>query len=120
MVKSQQKPLISEIDGHHPTRRWIAAMRADGWPEERIENVVETASEPEVLLTLGEASSEFDISLGTLQTWVHRGLLVPRGRQKFHAPGGRRHLVDRDDVVYLIEHPPPNGRPRKFPDKVKQ
>ena len=115
MVKSQEKPANTErTDGHYPTRRWIAAMRTQGWPEERIENVVETAAEPETLMTLAEAAEEFGIALATLQTWVHRGRLVPRAEERFHAPGGRRYRVDRDDVAYLKANPPQTGRPRNF------
>ena len=123
MVKSNQKNSPethpkNDRDGGYPTRRWIAAMRFQGWPEEYIDNVVDTVAEPRTLLTLAEAAKEFKISVASLKTWIHRGRLVPRGADKFHAPGGRRHLVDREDVAYLKANPPPTGRPRKIAQQV--
>ncbi len=68
---------------------------------------------PARLMTLREASSDFGIPYTTLKGWTARGLLAERASQK--SPGGRRILVDRDEVVFLIENPPRNGRPPKFP-----
>lgn len=107
MVKSPQ----NGSEDRYPADRWVAAMREHGWPEERIRTVVETAAKPQLLLTLDEAAREFKVPVSTIRNWVQRGHLKTQG-QRFHAPGGRRHLVDWDAVLYLILHPPKRtGRP---------
>ena len=65
------------------------------------------ATEPE-LITLAEAADRFNRNEATMRHWVHRGILLERGR--LPTPGARpRILVDANDVQLLIEHPPRPG-----------
>ena len=65
------------------------------------------------LITLAQASSDYGVSYSTLLGWVHRGLLKKVDRQTFPAPGGGKVLVNRPDVITLIDSPPKSGRPKK-------
>ena len=95
--------------------RWTRAMRSAGVSEETITTVIE-AIQPKVddLVTLEEAQGQFPVSYGMLNSWVSRGHLTVRGRVRFPAPGGGKVLVDPNDVEYLIENPPKQGRPPRI------
>lgn len=55
-------------------------------------------------MTLPEASRRHAIPLGTLRSWVHRGVLPARKL-------GRDWHVDKGDVVRLARDRPKRGRP---------
>ncbi len=70
------------------------------------------------LISLRDAAEKYGLVLGTLQTWVKRGHLLIKGRERFHAPGGGKILVDEQNVAQLSEKPPKTWRPRKL-EKVE-
>ena len=93
--------------------RWTDAMRRVGLPEAVVDKVI-LATLPESnsngdLVTLNEASAEYQIPLGTLKRWVHVGHLVVQDRIKW--PGGGKILVDKADVERLKDNRPKIGRP---------
>ena len=89
-------------------------MRSIGVSEETISEVVQaTLPKKEDLLTLQEAAETYRVPYGTLVGWINAGHLPVGGRMPFPAPGGGKVLVDKNDVAYLAENRPKNGRPRK-------
>ncbi len=86
-------------------------LRDRGLPEEVIQDLV-TATEPN-LITLEEASEKYTLRPDRIRMWIRRGHLEEGGRQRFHAPGGGKILVNEDDIAHLCANPPKDGRPPK-------
>ena len=76
--------------------------------------VVDIREKPRRAMPVSQAAQRAGVPHPTVKGWLQRGLLRECGSEKYHAPGGRRILVDLDDVEYLRDHPPLNGRPPKF------
>ena len=98
-------------DGLVPLDVLVKAMEEAGTPQEVIETVV-LAIEPK-LITIEAAAEKFQMGVHTIHTYLKRGHLEEKGRQKFAAPGGGKILIDENELVALLEHPPKPGRPRK-------
>ena len=105
----------------------VEVLRNQGIPEEHIRAVVnKVLNDPdetidhdlmmkkEDLGTLAEISESQDVPYGRLLSWVARGHLEVRGRERFPARGGGKLLVSEADVIALKLHPPKNGRPKKM------
>ena len=53
------------------------------------------------LITLAEASRRHGIPIQTLHSWIRRGKLQTRGRERASARGGGKFLVEEADVIRL-------------------
>lgn len=86
------------------------AFLEEGVPLETIERAIDrVVVEP---ITLTEAADRFGIARQRLMMWVHRKHLREVGRLHGPGPGGIL-LVDANQVKYLVENPPKEGRPFK-------
>ena len=66
------------------------------------------------LISLPQAANETGIPLDRLRSWRKTGYLNPVARMRGDAPNGGVLLFRLDDVLRLLEEPPPRGRrPRK-------
>ena len=62
------------------------------------------------LITLPQAAAETCIPLHRLRSWRRTGSLNPVARMRGNAPKGGVLLFRLDDVLRLLEEPPPRGR----------
>ena len=62
------------------------------------------------LISLPQAANETGIPLDRLRSWRKTGYLNPVGRMRGDAPNGGVLLFRMDDVLRLLEEPPPRGR----------
>ena len=66
------------------------------------------------LISLPQAAAETSIPLDRLRGWRRKRHLNPVARVRGNAPNGGVLLFRLDDVLRLLEDPPPRGRqPRK-------
>ena len=68
---------------------------------------------PDGLIDLPSASREFDIPLGTLSTWIHKGELPRRGRLHAPAAGGGYVVTEIARIKAKLANPSKRGRKRK-------
>ena len=102
--------LGNEGVGEEVVRKLVIATERMASPDEQLPLI-----QPD-LITLAEASQEYDIPISRLKGWILNGRLERKGRERFSAPGGGKVLVDREAVKYLKLYPPANGRPKKLAD----
>ena len=62
------------------------------------------------LISLPQAANETGIPLDRLRSWRKTGYLNPVARMRGDAPNGGVLLFRLDDVLRLLEEPPPRGR----------
>ncbi len=89
----------------------IEALRNEGIQEEKIQNVV-TTLEPK-LISLEEACDKYGVAYGRAYYWYQRGYFTEYPRLRFVGPGGGKIVVDEIEFAYLVQNPPPKGRPKK-------
>ena len=65
------------------------------------------------LLTARKANALYGVRPSTLWSWVRKGYLKVAGRLRGNAPGGGLTVFKKQDILRLIENPPPRGRPSK-------
>ena len=70
----------------------------------------DSRTEPPRLITLPQAATETCIPLNRLRSWRKTGYLNPVARMRGDAPKGGVLLFRLDDVLGLLEEPPPRGR----------
>ena len=67
------------------------------------------------LITMQDASEEFNIPYNTITSWVTQGKLEKYAYTHSQYKVGRPFvLISLDEVKYLIDNPPKMGRPRKI------
>lgn len=66
------------------------------------------------LITMQDASEEFNIPYNTIASWVTHGKLTKHAFKKSEIAGRPFVLISLDEVKYLIDNPPKMGRPRKI------
>ena len=70
----------------------------------------DSRTEPPRLIALPQAATETGIPLDRLRSWRKTGYLNPVARMRGDAPNGGVLLFRLDDVLRLLEEPPPRGR----------
>ncbi|MBO98659.1 MAG: hypothetical protein CL730_00035 [Chloroflexi bacterium] len=66
------------------------------------------------LITMQDASEEFNIPYNTIASWVTHGKLKKHAFKKSEIAGRPFVLISLEEVKYLIDNPPKMGRPRKI------